>query len=155
MEEKIFEPTLQDDESYRDLSSYNISALFVLAFIGGIVPNVRYSLKNAKKLKLDDIQRRKMKVLGLGACLMEFAALGVCYRLNNIYAIAYVLIASRLVSGCLYAYYYILMKPKYKVVKFFHGTISATVPVVIGWSFVGYHIELLMTLLAGAIVSSF
>jgi hypothetical protein len=155
MSDKIFEPTLVNDESYKDLSSYNLEALFVLAILGGITPIIVKSLKNAKLLKLEVGQRKRMGILALTLWLCEFVLFGICGHFNNFYAAVNVALFSRLVSLGLYTYFYMMMRPKYKVVKFFNGELEPTIPTVIGWTIAGYNIELLMVLVASFIISLF
>jgi hypothetical protein len=155
MNEKIFEPTLIDDDQYKDLSSYNLEALFVLALLGGITPNIIHSLKNAKMLKLETGQRRKMRALSMMFWACELVLFGIFIKLDNVYAVIHVALYSRVISLGLYTYFYRMMRPKYKVVKFFKGELEPTIPTVIGWTIVGYNIELLMALIAGVIMSLF
>lgn len=155
MNEKMLEPTLTDDDSYRNLSSYNLEALFVLALLGGITPIAIHSLKNAKKLKLEELQRRKMKTLSLIFWFGEFVALGICLNLQNADAAINAALGSRLAGLGLYIYFYILMRPKYKAVRFFKGELEPTIPLVIGWTIAGYNIELLMGMIAFLLLSLF
>ena len=152
MEKDILQPTLESDKEFVNLKAYNINILFFLSLFGGLIPNVWYSVKNARWLKFKKAIVFRMLIIGMLLLIVELAMLGMLVKIGNFSTAFMVWFIFRWISFGLYAYYYWLMRTKYKLVKFFLKDVEITWITVILWIIIGIKVEFLIVLIVSLFV---
>lgn len=153
MNEELFRPSLSDEDN-EDIESYNINQLYIVTFLGGVIPTIVLGTKNFQSLKLS----KKLASLLFGAGLIVLFAKIIIYGLASI---GHINVDStqlrwgyRIASIILYFTYYMLMRDKYRLHMMVGGHQKPLVNDAIKWIIIGNVIEMVLLLSGKFIIQS-
>ncbi len=154
MSQDLFQGVLKEEEE-GELKSYNLSALYLVAFFGGIIPTVALSIKNLIWLKMN----RKWIVFFVlsGAALLAVKTFFVGYYVSVILnggeqsQVRMLKYAFRAGALLLCLVYIKIMGSQFKRFQFFGGKFRPILKDAVIWSVIGMVAELILILIGGYI----
>ncbi|BBK76129.1 MULTISPECIES: hypothetical protein [Clostridium] len=153
MSDELFQPSLKN-QNYEGLKSYNITKLFYVAFIGGIIPTIALGSKNAKWLGIDKKYINFMMILGGIILFIKFTVCGLVVanyldvssrKIRYIYKIASVFI---------YIGYSFLMRDKFNLYNIMDHSYQPMLKDAIKWIIIAIIVEGILALIVGGIINS-
>lgn len=151
MNEELLKPSLDENEN-NITQTYDISKLFYVAFLGGIIPTVILSSINMRGLNF------KNKIItflaAVGACLILLKAyITGLFFLGDISVSARdIRLISRIASVVLYCIYFFIMKNKYRQHIMLNGEVKPLLKDAIKYIIIGSVLELIIISLVRSLI---
>lgn len=136
-------------EHYREIKTYDISKLFYVAFLGGMIPLIVLGCRNANWLQVDKKVIALMTMLGVAVLLTMLTLAGLSAGKYLNYEKTTIRLMYNAACVLFYLGYYLLMQKKFKQHILLGGDTEPLLKSAAIWWLVGLVIE------AGVVVSIF
>ena len=153
MIDELFESSLKRDD-YSELKTYDISKLFYVAFLGGIIPTIVLGTKNANWLRVD---KKKIGFLVILGVIVLFFKVILC----SMVVAHYIEMSSRAIRwvyrvACLLFFlgYYFVMKDNLNQHKITSGDFQPILKDAVKWIIIGIASELILLSVGGYIIKN-
>ncbi len=151
MNNELLMPLL-DRNKFTSLKSYNISRLFYVAFLGGIIPIIVLGCKNMTWLKIDRKIIVISRIVGTILLVAQICLVMLYFRGLIEITVRSIVLTFKIVDIMLYLLYYFFMKTNFMIHFTFY---SQTVPLLkpaIKWSMIGVIAEFVFLIIGRSIV---
>lgn len=151
MDQILINPSITMKKKWGELKAYNIDTLYGLAFAGGIIPSIIYSVLNAKWLRTNQKSVRIILLAGISLFIIEIVTCHFIIKGLLDFNMAVLFGLSRCAAVVYFGFCRRLMMERYRLIQLVGGKIIGTYIHICIWAIAGTILEMLFAVIGGTI----